>query len=73
MITEIDCCFSKGMIDFQFDEDLVIMFKTKRKKVVRNEKKKEWYTLTETGKRVLMLMEEIIKTVEEEIEKVTSI
>jgi len=61
------------MIDFQFDEDLVIMFKTKRKKVVRNEKKKEWYTLTETGKRVLMLMEEIIKTVEEEIEKVTSI
>ena len=31
---------------------------------VRDEKKKEWYTLTENGRKVLMLMEEMIKTVE---------
>lgn len=32
---------------------------------VRDEKKKkEWYTLTETGRKVLMLIEEMIKAVE---------
>jgi len=30
----------------------------------RDQKRKEWYTITEKGRKVLMLMEEMIKTVE---------
>jgi len=31
---------------------------------VRDEKKKEWYTITGTGRKVLTLIEEMIKTIE---------
>ncbi|KYK37625.1 MAG: winged helix-turn-helix transcriptional regulator [Theionarchaea archaeon] len=31
---------------------------------VRDEKKKEWYTLTEKGRKILILVEKMIKTVE---------